>query len=87
MRIQSALIAASIRLSGCASYWYHPVKVQADFDQDHARCEYEVLVARPGVTEYDYEVTQLVKRCLEVSGWVGPYAEDQAGYNMSVEPF
>ena len=87
MRFTLALIAASILLSGCASYWHHPYKGQADFDQDHTVCEYVILVARPAAGELHFEATQRVKRCLELGGWVGPYFEDQPGYNISVGPF
>ncbi len=86
MRINSVFVAISILLSGCASYWHHPYKGQADFDQDHAVCEYVNLAARPAVGETHLEATQRVKRCLELGGWVGPSFEDQPGYNISVGP-
>ena len=75
MRFTLALIAASILLSGCASYWHHPYKGQADFDQDHAVCKYVILVARPAGGWLHFEATQRVKRCLEFGGWVGPYSK------------
>ena len=87
MRFTLALIAASILLSGCASYWHHPYKGQADFDQDHAVCEYVSLVARRAASGIDFKATHRgVKRCLELGGWVGPSFEDQPGYNISVGP-
>ncbi len=87
MRITLALIAANILLSGCATYWHHPYKGQADFDQDHAICEYVKLAARPTVGELHLEASQRAKRCLELGGWVGPYFKDQPGYNISAGPF
>jgi len=86
MRFTLALIAASNLLSGCASYWHHPYKGQADFDQDRTVCKYVILVARPAGGWHRFEATQRVKRCLELGGWVGPYFEDQPDYNISVSP-
>jgi hypothetical protein len=84
MRTKLALIAACILLSGGATYWHHADKAQAGFDQDHASCEYDVLIERHRASVYSLEVHQLVERCLEIKGWVGPYAEEQPGYSMSV---
>ncbi len=85
MRINSVFVAISILLSGLASSRYHPVKEQAAIEQDHTSCEYDVLIERHGASVYSLEVHQLVERCLEIKGWVGPYAEEQPGQNMSVE--
>ena len=84
MRINSVFVATSILLSGFASYWYHPVKEQAAFEQVYTDCEYDVLIERHGASVYSLEVHQLVERCLEIKGWVGPYAEDQPSKNMIV---
>ncbi len=85
MRIKLALIAASILLSGCATHWHHSDKGQAGLDQDHASCEYDVLIERHRASVYSLEVHQLVERCLEIEGWVGPYAEVQPGQDISGE--
>ena len=87
MRINSVFVAISILLSGFASYRYHPVKEQAAIEQDHTNCEYDVLIEHHGASVYSLEVHQLVERCLEIKGWVGPYVEEQVGKNMSVESF
>jgi len=86
MRFTLALIAASNLLSGCASYWHHSYKGQADFDQDHAVCKYVIQIAHPAGGSPHFEARQRVKRCLELGGWVGPYSEDQPDYNISVGP-
>ena len=87
MRINSVFVAISILLLGFASYRYHPVKEQAVFEQDHTNCEYDVLIERHGASVYNLEIHQLVERCLEIKGWVGPYTDNQPGKNMSVESF
>ena len=87
IRMKFTLVVVCVFLSSCVSYWHHPAKGQADFDQDHASCEYEVLLERPATNQYDSEVTALVSRCLKLRGWDGPYREDQADKNMSVGPY
>lgn len=66
-------------LSGCATYYSHPTKGQAQFDQDYVACEYEANIATASmdVPDYDYTKTtrirELVGQCLSMNGWTEYY--------------